>query len=50
MDHYTDPRMVIDDLIADGTPANAEDLIEALLSDELTEVTYAAIQIAREEY
>lgn len=50
MERHTDPRVVIEDLISDGTPAEAEALIAALLDDELNEVTFQAIEIARSEY
>lgn len=50
MERPISAREVISDLIADGTPADAEALIAALLDDELNEVTVAAIQIARNEY
>ncbi|MCA1800409.1 MAG: hypothetical protein LC650_03870 [Actinobacteria bacterium] len=50
MERQTDPREVISDLISDGTPADAEALIAALLDDELNALTAAAIEIARNEY
>lgn len=50
MERYTDPRVVIEDLLADGIPANSEDLISSLLDDELNEITVQAIEIARNEY
>ncbi len=50
MDRPITAREVISDLISDGTPANAEDLIAAILDDELNEITFQAIEIARNEY
>lgn len=50
IERYTEPRAIIDDLIADGVRPFSEDLIAALLDDEINEITHQAIQIARAEY
>lgn len=50
IERYTDPQVMVDDLIADGVPAEAEDLIAALLDDELNEMVMHAIEIVRAKY
>lgn len=50
MERYTDPQVIIDDLIADGVPAESEDLIAALLDDELNDMVMQAIELVRSRY